>query len=281
MVLLYAVCLANFVNAACRRDLPQIKYSSQNRELTLSIRTIATLPDNMVFLGGYYTDQDAVYHSALLLSEDGGVTWKNSGFSYSLCQLDYLQTSGKSYIWGLILLTPEGLTTPTLLLRSTDAGETWCSVNLEQMLHDDLSIPSVEQFQFWNENYGLLSIISATQTVTDTLYTRDGGLTWQRLWLARTSPDIEPGSFSLGKITARDSSYAPLWTQNPQYEYYKLTGNIRVRDDSKTGFIIVESYEYAKDDGWRERSRIPKRCLLDGVQLLPLPPQKVLKKGEK
>jgi hypothetical protein len=252
----------------CLSPFSHAEYPAENQEVRLHISGVATLPDNIVFLGGAYYDSTHKPYSALLMSRDGGETWNDTGFSFVLSHISYFQTYGKSYIWALVILTPEGLQAPTHLLRSTDAGETWCLVPFEHLLHDDLSIPHIQQFEFFDEQHGLLSIICATQTVIDTHYTKDGGQSWQRLWVARRTPNIE-SDYWYPESSSSDLPHAPLWTKDRQHEYYTITGLLRIRKDSEGDYIVLESSDYDKKGEWEERSKLSTRWFVKDNHFIP------------
>jgi len=233
---------------------------------------VASLPGDVVFLGGHFMGAGGPLCSALFVSRDGGRTWRDAGLRYGSCGIQDLRTVGASNVWGIVTFRQEGCREPERVIRSDDAGRTWSVTPLEPGLS---GLAWVSRFEFDDAEHGLLSV-SGGICQTKTFTTEDSGGTWRLLWSARRNvePEVEEGA-DHPPLPGRPPS-APLYKQ--ELGYHKVDGWIRLReaDDS----VVVEACDLEFPLRWRERSRIARRYRVTDGRLVQISSGSGSRKGD-
>ena len=156
--------------------------------------------------------------SALLYTEDAGHTWKQKyDFSdkYRTAKLSFYDSKN-----GWVLATLKGGSNKVLILKTTDGGDTW----------ETLDIPEVEPwstdfFKFFDADHGMM----VTTKVNQIYRTEDGGKTWkesvqERLngryqyffvsnnegWLTHTTFDQSTYAVDLSQLKKDESTWESL-----------------------------------------------------------------------
>jgi hypothetical protein len=231
----------------------------QNDSATFSLDDTATLPENTVFLGGSLTDKANRRMPVLLLSLNGGHTWQQITFGFEGSGIVTIQTYGVANVWALITFQQEGAHNPEYLLRSVDAGKTWCIVSLDFI---DIKDPFVwlKDLRFFDGQNGTM-FLSGSNGGSGAYYTHDGGIRWNRLWeTQKNTPADVDGEYRYPDLSP-PPAHAPLWTK--QDDFYKITGLVRFRKGE--GDYIVENYDYGTGEGWKVVSRLSKAQKADGT----------------
>ncbi|MCP4116117.1 MAG: hypothetical protein GY737_12065 [Desulfobacteraceae bacterium] len=229
----------------------------QGNEFTLFLDEIATLPENNVFLSGHLTGKANRQLPVLLVSIDGGRTWKHRIFEVEGAGIENLRTYGEANLWATITFQTEGLHTPEYLLRSENAGNSWCMVSLD-FIEAGAPLIWLSEFRFLDDLNGIFSVSDSLGSIS-TYYTKNGGDSWNRLWKTpkNTSPEIDTAYRYPG--IEPSPAHAPLWTR--QDDFYKITGILRLCKGEE-GYI-VEQYLYSKNTSWKKISKISTYYKID------------------
>lgn len=228
----------------------------------LCLDDVASLPGDVVFLGGRFYGAGGALCSAIFVSRDGGRTLRDAGLRYVGCGIQDLRTVGAANVWGIVTFRQEGCREPERIFRSDDAGRTWSVTPLEPGLS---GLAWVSRFEFDDAEHGLLSV-SGGICQTKTFSTEDGGRTWRLLWSARRNvePEVEEGA-DHPPLPGRPPS-APLYEQ--ELGYHKVTGWVRLRETDES--IVLEACDLKFPLRWRERSRIARRYEVTGGRLVQI-----------
>jgi hypothetical protein len=219
---------------------------------TLSLDDIATLPENTVFLGGSLTNKANRRIPVLLLSRNGGHNWEQCAFGFEGSGIANIQTYGIANVWAIISFQQEGAHNPEYLLRSVDAGKTWCVVSLTFI---DIKDPLIrlKDLIFYDDLHGMM-FISGSLGSSGAYYTKDGGISWNRLWKAQRNASAEVDEVYRYPDFTPPPDHAPLWTK--QHDFYKITGLLRF--GKKGDDYVFESYNYTSGKDWKVVSKVLK-----------------------
>lgn len=248
--------------AAAAESLKDYCRDAEGREVRLHVREFASLPGPTIFLAGGYWQQTGPLRSVVLVSRDGGRTWRETGPAFAVSAAMNLRTVGPSNVWAIATFTQEGCSTPEVLLASDDAGRTWSTTRLDG-LSEGQPLCWVSRFGFDDAAHGLLSV-SGSMGKVYTYATEDGGRTWKRLWVARVALGIIH-SYDAMPPPALASLSAPLW--EGQGDECHLVGYVRFRKERN--WVVIESREGSANSEWTERSRIPVHYVVRDGRLVP------------
>jgi photosystem II stability/assembly factor-like uncharacterized protein len=141
----------------------------------LELSAVAAQSKNIVAVGNLHTASVTLY-TALLATNDGGQTWKDSHQRVRGAGLDHIQflDSDTAWVTGLTLFP---LAQDPFLLLTTDGGETWRTRPIASESHPG----SIQQFYFTSRTEGTLVIDRGPAEQGDR-YERyqssDGGESW-------------------------------------------------------------------------------------------------------
>ncbi|MHC4252542.1 MAG: WD40/YVTN/BNR-like repeat-containing protein, partial [Planctomycetota bacterium] len=169
-------CAAGFPRECVSPASPRAPVSDADG-LILRFDEIASLPGGTVLLAGYLHDGANTVRSALHVSRDGGLTWRDSGLRFPGSAIMDLRTFGTSNVWGLVTFRQEGCSDPTHVLRSVDAGATW---SVTPLPCEGGGVTWASRFEFDDALHGLLSVADSLGRVR-TFRTDDGGASWRRM----------------------------------------------------------------------------------------------------
>jgi TonB family protein len=79
----------------------------------LSLRAMASLPSDVVFLGGSLRTSADPLHSVLLVSRDAGQKWLEAGLRLDELEIGAFQTAGTDVVWALARNSKEGTEDPS------------------------------------------------------------------------------------------------------------------------------------------------------------------------
>jgi hypothetical protein len=231
--------------------------SHEGEEVDLWLEEMISLPGNTIILGGQYHYAPRTLHPTLLISQDGGLTWKEPDWVWQFegCGILNLRKFGSTHIWGLVTYLVEGCSIPENLIRSTDGGKTWDVVSLGFFKQLN-PLEWTGEFRFYDERHGLLTIDGSTG-ILRTYTTTDGGLMWKELWNMNTDRKILEGGYSYPEAKLPEPINAALW--HKQMDSYEVSGVIRARQTERE--YLVEVYEYAKKI-WTLQSQIPAKYIV-------------------
>jgi hypothetical protein len=232
------------------KDLRQLRQLlPDDVEISLSVSWIEPTGNGTVYLGGSYREPAGSYRSALLVSRDGGRTWRDTDAWLTGSMVCAMRSLGRDHVWCLVSWSREGDQAPYFVFSSSDSGRTWQrSRRLPADITVSLSYPLV--FSFTDTGTGLLLFES---TIGDlcTYQTADGGITWELVSGLRVKPDDLPGSGGVSQI------------ENRQDEY-------RAERDEKRGVIRILRRDEARAS-WQSVGEIPYHYRLRGTALEPRP----------
>ncbi|MCK5000875.1 MAG: hypothetical protein KAS23_15135 [Anaerohalosphaera sp.] len=241
----------------------------EDEVISLRIHEITSLPGGEIFLGGSYCNQANTIHTALLVSQNGGQTWKDAGIKVYGCGVMNFQTFGLSHVWAISTYLQEGCHGPVSLLYSTDAGQSWSARSLD-FIGQDQGLDWVQQFQFFDQFHGLL-IITGSTGPSRIYITSDGGKTWEKIMTSRnySADDFEIES-SFPDYSRQNINNAALWMKSTD-DYYKISGWIRIRktDSYNDPYIVIESKELDSRE-WKPISQIPRYYKIEKDILIPV-----------
>jgi len=237
---------------------------AEGREVWLRVSEIASLPGQTIFLAGGYRHAAGPLRSVVLVSRDGGRTWRETGPAFAVSQAWNLRTFGRSNVWVIATFTQEGCSTPEVLLTSDDAGRTWSTTRLDGASQGQ-PLCWVSRFGFDDAAHGLLSV-SGSMGKIYTYATEDGGRTWKRLWVANRDLGLTD-PFDAALPPAPAASSAPLWEGRGSECHF--VGAVRYREERD--WVVIESRDDSADAVWTERSRIPVHYLVREGRLVPYP----------
>jgi hypothetical protein len=264
-VLCAAACVTTSCRTPSRGGQAAFGYGSlRGADVALNFEAMASLPDQTLFLGGYYTDGANYIHSALWVSTDGGWTWAESGPRFGGASVLNLQTRGTNCAWAVVTFRSEGACEPTHVLRSIDGGKTWKAVALD-FLKLLGPLPHVTQFQFLDEDRGLLTVEASTGGF-QTWYSRDGGRRWSLLWYGKGSPD-EERDYVYPEGRDAVPLHAPTWSREAGAR--RIGGITRVQESNEV--FLIEFFDY-ETQSWFVCSTIPAIWKAEGARLIPAEP---------
>ena len=250
--------------AECQDQPSTFEYSNYHSEMVLYLTDMATLPGEVVFLGGHYHDGTTTVHPALFISWDSGKSWKKSDFSFENSSIQNLQTYGLLNIWALITLRQEGLSNPEYLIRSTDAGKNWCILPLAPLN----TLGQVDKIEFFDAFHGFMTLSSIFSDNIYAYYTQDSGTTWRQLWGGRKTPFIDMETDYRYPDSITPPNNAPLWKS--ENDYHKIIGILRFRQEKETEDYVIERYDYySKEPKWNKISTIPSHYRVIKNHLTP------------
>lgn len=222
----------------------------RNNTAILSLDDLATLPENIIFLGGRLTDNAHRSLPVLLISRDSGRTWNSRVFGFEGAGIENIRTYGITNVWATITFQQEGLHNPEYLLRSVDAGNSWCVVSLAFIDVGD-PIIQLDEFRFFDDSKGIMSVSGSHGSIS-TYSTEDGGINWDRLWKRPRNASLEIDTEYRYPGFEPPPNHAPIWTK--QDDFYKITGVLRLHKGERN--YRVEQYVYSEDTNWSEISNI-------------------------
>lgn len=250
--------------ATCAALPAAFDYAGYDEEVRLEVAELASLQEQTAVLAGRFHDGGNTVHPALAVSRDGGRSWTFVPVLYSGAGLSRLQTHGTATIWGIVSFRQEGTDEAQFLLRSRDAGASWCALPLDGL--DTLR--SVETLRFYDDRHGLLVFSEFPFGSRRMVYqTADGGDTWVPLWRTDADRTTVPGSGFAYPGAAVPPPHAPLWDLD--MGAYRIAGLLRVR--MQDAWHMVEYYGYYNSPLWAERSRLARVYRLEGGRLRPAP----------
>lgn len=260
-----------FETSAGGQDDFRYSYYSQLEDTMISLRIheITSLPGGEIFLGGSYCGQAKTIHTVLLISQDGGYTWKDAGFKVDGCGVMNFETFGLSHVWAIATYLTEGCRSPVSLLRSTDAGQNWSFISLN-FIDQMPGIEWIGQFQFFDEQRGLLVITDSLDTYM-VYITFDGGKNWEKMTMTSKRDDSNDIGIEHYRqdYSRQNSNKAALWKKN--LHSYKISGWIRVRETDSRGepYIAIESQGVDRK-GWEQISQIPRYYKVEKDSIIPV-----------
>lgn len=263
-LVLLAVLAAPSQASACTALPAGFDYSGYGQDAELLVEDLGSLPEQTAVLAGRFHGDGNTLHPALAISRDGGRSWTFIDVLYSAAGLSRLQTQGEASIWGVVSHRQEGTDQPQYLLRSRDAGRSWCALPL-----DDLdTLASVESLRFFDERHGLIVFTEFPFGNGKIVYqTSDGGDSWVPVWRPEVDRTFLPGDGFAYPGAVDPPEHAPLWSQVA--DAYKITGLLRVR--RQDDWHVIEHYGYDDDAGWTERSRLARSYRLTDSGPRPKP----------
>ena len=135
----------------------------------------AAMAGSRLFVAGNLHTATTTLYGVLLLSEDGGVNWKEPHPPPRAAALDQIQFIDDEYGWvsGAVL---DPLPRDPFLWITTDGGKSW----KEQRLFDDMTFGSIGQFHFESRTNGQLVLERppGAEHPHELLETKTGGQTW-------------------------------------------------------------------------------------------------------
>lgn len=241
-------------------------YSRYKNEIILNIHEITSLAGGEIFLGGSYYANASTMHTVLLVSQDGGHTWKDAGIKFSGSGVKNFQTFGLNHVWAISTYLTEGCNSPEDLLYSTDAGKSWSAVSLN-FIEQMQPLEWIQYFQFFDNLRGLL-IISGSMYVDRIYTTFDGGKTWKKIMTSHNNPHIEP---DFPNYSRQNTNKAALWRHGSPSEDYRISGFIRIRkaDSYKDPYIVIESQGFGGKE-WKQISQIPRYYKIEKDSVVPV-----------
>jgi photosystem II stability/assembly factor-like uncharacterized protein len=238
--------------------LAYLRESGREAEVELGCGDMASLPDGTIFLTGGYSSGDTV-RTALLISRDGGQSWKDSGMGYLSSGFGTPCTWGDSNVWMVLSWAVES-SGPTAILASQDAGRTWAAYPLD--LGHGSSPGCVMSLSFKDAENGRLVADYGTEDDQEDYATTDGGRSWHRVGSHSyvLPPPAEPAESDVSE-SSRVEAVGPLWKK--EGGQVKPAGRLRTRsedgDDGLPLGILVEKQDGGADAPWQQVSRIPAR----------------------
>jgi len=247
------------------------------QEVYLSLQSMASLPNNVVLLGGSYRTSANPVHSCILVSRNAGKNWADTPVKFGEATVARFQTYGKNMVWALIVDSKEGSESPEYLVVSRDAGMSWETVSLSSVGPSGPFL-SVDDFRFMDASHGLLSTHNSLGR--GRIYqTSNAGKSWKQIW--DTSIDPNFGFFQYP--AEAEPLHASLWTQDRA----DATGLVRVLlDETKSqkgtiGPYIIQhmttpSYTPGASSSphvnWENVAEIPYNYAIESGVLRPLSP---------
>ena len=220
------------------------------------------MSEDTIFLAGCYHEGAASLRSALLVSHDGGRSWQDSGLAFPGSAIRRLRTLGPSHVWGLVIFTTEGCMTPEYVVASADAGKTWTVTPLKVSIPEGLIW--ARHFEFDDALHGILTIAGSTGGV-ERFITRDGGRTWETLWMGKAPTPWD----DYGQSDKAPEPFCLLYRVD-QGERVPC-GWIRYRQEpeSMPRFVVIETQSLEENAPWQERLRIPMEYNIKDGRLVP------------
>lgn len=253
--------------AAAAESLNDYCRQVEGDKVMLWVDDIASLPGQTVFLAGDYSLASGPLRSVMLVSRDGGLTWRETGPAFGVSAVRNLRTFGRSNVWAIATFTQEGCSTPEVLLTSDDAGRTWSTTRLGG-LSEGQPLCWVSRFGFDDAAHGLLSVAGSMGKVY-TYATEDGGRTWKRLWVAAADQGLtDPYDAAPPPVPAALS--APVWAGRDGE--FRIVGEVRFRGERD--WVVIESRDFSDNALWTERSRIPVHYVVQDGHWVPRPDTK-------
>lgn len=208
-------------------DLPALGLTCSESEpcqTFLEFSSVETLGNVMLLAGNLHTTATTL-QSILLVSEDGGGTWREAHTRIKGAALETMQFLDFTNGW-LSGQSSLGLPRDPFMLITTDSGRTWRKVDL----FAESRVGLIEDFAFQSAKRGWLLIDNkgSGEAGKYELYeTQTGGTSWE-----------------LREIASRVPKTAAPGQRTP-------TTSARVRVDDKKGLLRVET---RAGNGWREVS---------------------------
>ena len=246
-------------------------------EVYLSLQSMASLPNNVIFLGGSYRTSANPVHSCILVSRNAGKNWANTPVEFGEATVAKFQTYGKNMVWALIVDSKEGSESPEYLVVSRNAGMSWETVSLS-FAGPPGPLLSVDDFRFIDASHGVLSTRNSLGHGR-TYQTSNAGKSWKQIWDTTIDPNF--GFFQYP--AEAEPLHASLWTQDRS----DATGLIRVLLDetqSKKGMIGPYSIQHMATPSntpgasssphvnWENVAEIPYNYAIENGVLRPLSP---------
>ncbi len=214
-------------NRCAEADLPALGLSCSEAEpcqTFLEFSSVETLGNVLVLAGNLHTST-ATLQSILLISEDGGASWREAHVRIKGSSLETMQFLDFSNGW-LSGQTSLGLPRDPFMLITTDSGRSWRKVDL----FAETRVGVIEDFAFQSAKRGwvLVDNKGSGEAGKYELYeTQTGGTAWE-----------------LREVSSRIPKTAQPGQRTP-------TTSARVRVDDKKGLLRIESRQ---GNGWREIS---------------------------
>lgn len=188
----------------------------------------------------------------MLLSRNGGHSWDLLAFRFEGSGIVNIQTYGVANVWAVITFQQEGTHNPQYLLRSEDAGKTWCVTSLSFI---DINDPLIwlKDFRFLDDMHGMM-FVSGSLGSNGVYHTKDGGISWNRLWKTQRKVSAEVDTAYLYPDSSPPPNHAPLWTKKE--DFFKVTGLLRFGKEGDD--YVIENYDYAAGKDWHVVSKVLK-----------------------
>ena len=240
-------------------------YAAYADEIRLDLHQMVSLPPRTVVLAGAFRDPGNTVHPALLTSQDGGETWSTTRLPVHGAGLGHLVSDGVVSAWGIVSVMQEGVDDPLYLMRSRDAGRTWCAIPRDGL--DTLA--GVELFRMFDVRHGLMVFSEAPFGGGYHAYqTHDGGESWLPLWRAAgTPPDEADAEADYPGRPLPPPPHATLWRSEAGFLAAHAVVRLRRDDDG----YAVERYDVSGDGSWRPLSRIARAYRVVDGALVPVP----------
>ena len=161
-------------------------------KLRLWPSVLGALDDQVLLLGGSFRTPAASCRSALLISRDGGRTWKDTAVWRTGGKVVDIDVLDKRHAWVLTEHSIEGDMGPYHVWRTSDAGRSWKRCGTELPLKH-IGIDWVESWSFQDARTGEI-VVAGTMGERLTYQTVDGGQTWKETKAEVFEPDGEEGS---------------------------------------------------------------------------------------
>lgn len=214
-------------NRCAEVDLPALGLTCSESEpcpTFLEFSSVETLGPVMVLAGNLHTSTTTL-QSILLVSEDGGATWREAHPRIRGAALESMQFFDFSNGW-LSGQTSLGLPRDPFMLVTNDSGRSWRKVDL----FAETRVGVIEDFAFQSAKRGWVLVDnkgSGEAGKYELFETQNGGASWELREISNRIP-----------ATARPGQRQPSTSS-------------RVRVDDKNGLLRVET---RAGNGWREVS---------------------------
>ncbi len=245
VVFLLALVAAPAAQASSCKPIPSVfDYRGFFPEVELIVSEIATLPGNTTILGGQYHDGAQTVHPALLVKDPEDGEWSRIRLPFRGAAIRHLTTIGTESVWAVVEFRQEGLQLAQALLRSRDAGRSWCAAALSGIT----TLNATQSLRFFDRNHGLIVFDDAPFDREMAVYqTSDGGDTWERLWDTNPAP---PASVETDFSYPQDPPppHAPVWRHDA--DLHRISGLLRVRTGVLS--VVIERLDFLQGPDWVE-----------------------------
>lgn len=156
---------------SCRQHL------GPNTRIHLSASCVDSYNGGVILLGGSYRDPAGSYRSALLISMDGGRSWRDTNTWLVGSEVIRIYWLDSERAWMMTCWSIEGGQAPYHVFGTTDGGRNWKRLSEALPEHIETSLCWPIDFSFANALDGQVTFRSTLGDVC-TYKTVDGGINW-------------------------------------------------------------------------------------------------------